>query len=262
MYNRMETKVLLFEPKNQGYFKKSPLYAASIVAKVFALCVKYLVFAVKRPMNIATIDDYIGVFWRLHFQETYTSLYVTGREHLRPGDTYVFMSNHESWMDIPAIFGAVPTSLRMVAKIGLTKIPLFGHALLNAGFIAIDRKNKNRAIRQLDEAKIRLREGISIWIAPEGTRTRDGGIGAFKKGGFYLAKDLGVSVVPVFIEGAAEVMPADSIFVRPNKSITVHFCEPVDSQEYTNMTTSEFTERVRSSIIKKQQECMNESKRT
>src|SRR5579871_6205984 len=247
-------KILLYEPDNQGRFNKNPLYVASLAAKVLALCAKYLIFSLKRPADVASIDEYIGVFWRLHFQETYTKLYVTGRHYLRPGDTYIFMSNHESWMDIPAIFGAVPTSLRMVAKMGLSKIPIFGHALINAGFIAIDRKNKRRAIRQLDEAKKRLAEGISIWMAPEGTRSRSGNIGAFKKGGFYLAKDLGLSIVPVFIEGAASVMPADSMLIRPNRSITVHFCEPLDARDLTDMSIGELAEKVRLAIITKQKE--------
>ncbi|HXW53582.1 MAG TPA: lysophospholipid acyltransferase family protein [Myxococcota bacterium] len=253
----MEEKILLYKPKNRGRLKKSPIYAANLVGKVLALCAKYLFFALRTPLNLATVDAYVEVFWRLNFQETFTWLYATGRERLSPGQTYIFMSNHESWMDIPAIFGAVPTSLRMVAKIGLMKIPLFGHALAKAGFIAVDRKNQQKAIKQLGEAKKRLNEGISIWIAPEGTRTRDGSIGPFKKGGFYLAKDLGVSIVPVFIEGAASVIPADSVVVRPNKSITVHFCEPVDAEVFGQMTTNDLVEKVRSSIINKRRECMD-----
>ena len=247
----MNKQTLLFKPKKCGGFKKSPLYAVDMFMNTIGLCSKYLLHGLYQSMDRKTTDEYIEVFWRIHFQKSHTRLYATGREYLNPGEAYIFMSNHESWMDIPAIFGAVPSSLRMVAKVGLTKIPVFGHALINAGFVAIDRKNRTMAIKQLEEAKKRLDEGISIWIAPEGTRTRDGSIGAFKKGGFYLARELKKSIVPVYIEGAAEVMPADSMVVRPNRSITVHFCPPVSYHEYIELNRAQLIERVRSAIINK-----------
>lgn len=251
----MEEKLLLFEPSAKGYFNKSPYYAVPMFAKTMALCSKYLVNALKNPIDIKTTDEYLNVFWRIHFESSRTRLYVTGRNYLAPGETYIFMSNHESWMDIPAIFGAVPTSLRMVAKTEIMQVPILGHAMANAGFIAIDRKNRSKAIKQLEVAKKRLREGVSIWIAPEGTRTRDGTIGVFKKGGFYLAKELKTSIVPVFIEGAAAVMPADSLVVRPNQSITVHFAKPVLADQFDHLTTQELMNKIRLAIIEKQSEC-------
>lgn len=248
----MDNKVLVFKPKAKAYFNKSPLYAVPMLLKSLGIATGYLMASLRNKADIKEADHYIGMFWRAHFQETYTKLYVTGRELLTPGETYVFMSNHESWMDIPAMFGAVPTSLRMVSKEGLMKIPIFGQAMVNAGFVAIDRRNKSRAIKQLDHAKQRLSEGISIWIAPEGTRTRDGTIGPFKKGGFYLARELKKSIVPVFIEGAARVMPADGLMVNTNLSITVHFCEPVHFAEFDNLSMRELIDKVRGVIIDKQ----------
>jgi 1-acyl-sn-glycerol-3-phosphate acyltransferase len=251
----MESPTLLYKPKSQGAFNKSPWYAVPIFFKTMALCVDFLIHSVKNRPDAATTDDYLHAFWRLHFASSHTSLYATGREYLQPGETYVFMSNHESWMDIPAIFGAVPSSLRMVAKAGIMKVPILGHAMENAGFIAIDRRNRKRAIRQLEEAKKRLSEGISIWIAPEGTRTRTGTIGAFKKGGFYLARELSKPIAPVFIEGAADVMPADSVMVKPNQSITVHFCKPVTAEEVKTLPPNQLVDLVRTRIIEKQRGC-------
>lgn len=255
----MEERKLIYKPAARARFKKSAIYAVPMFTKTFALASKYLLESIgKKTVSASTTDDYLQLFWRVHFDASYTSLYVAGDHNLVPGETYIFMSNHESWMDIPAIYGAVPTSLRMVSKIGLMQVPILGHAMVNAGFIAIDRKNRSRAIRQLGRAKERIAEGISIWIAPEGTRTRDGAIGPFKKGGFYLAKELNKSIVPVFIEGAAEVMPTDGISVFPNKSITVHFCEPVSADDVTHLASNELVNMVRGRIIAKQQSCQHD----
>jgi 1-acyl-sn-glycerol-3-phosphate acyltransferase len=253
----MQEKILIFEPRGRGYFVKSPLYAMPIIGKVIALSAKYVARSLLKPMDVATTDLYIEKFWRLHFEESYTALYVTGREYLAKDEIYIFMSNHGSWMDIPAMFGAVPMSLRMVSKAGLMKVPIFGHAMANAGFIAVDRTNRSRAIKQLDEAKRRLREGVSIWIAPEGTRARDDVIKPFKKGGFYLAKDLLMPIVPVYIEGASDVMPADGITIKPNKNITVHFCKPVPADLIMAMPLLDVMNKVRTAIIDKQEECLS-----
>lgn len=250
----MENKILIYQPQSPRLFKKSPLYALSMFAQSFGLSAHYLAKATAGHTNVAITDQFIDRFWRIHFRVSATSLYATGRENLAPGETYVFMSNHESWMDIPAMFGTAPPSLRMISKAGLMQMPIFGPAMERAGFIAIDRKNRSRAIKQLEQAKERLASGISIWIAPEGTRTRDGSIGEFKKGGFYLARELGKSIVPVFIEGARKVMPADSMMVCPNRSITVHFCSPISTQDFDKSQTKLLIDLVRAAIIKKQEE--------
>lgn len=251
----MTQKTLIYKSERTARFKKSAIYALPIVGRVFSLCSQYLLHSMRKRLPTATTDAYLERFWRLHFEETCSSLYVTGQEELTPNQTYVFMSNHESWLDIPAMFGAVPTSLRMVSKIGLMQIPVLGHAMTNAGFIAVDRKNRSRAIRQLDYAKRHLAEGVSIWIAPEGTRSRDGTIGAFKKGGFYLAKELNMPIAPVYIEGTAKIMSADSLVVHPNQDITVHFCKPVSVDEVAHLSNAELVTMVRERIIEKQNSC-------
>lgn len=251
----MADRELLYTPKKRGLFKRSPLYGIAMFAKSFAICSEYLMSSNRALLTSAETDAYIARFWHIHFEGSKTTLFVTGRELLTPGASYVFMSNHESWLDIPAMFAAVPSGLRMVSKIELMKLPVVGQAMLNAGFIAVDRRNRNKAIRQLEHAKDRLRSGLSIWIAPEGTRSRDGSLLPFKKGGFHLARDLGKPIVPVYIEGAAQVMPSDSLWVYPNKSITVHFCEPIPTTSYDRSNTTELIEVVREAILKKKKEC-------
>ncbi len=247
----MSPATLLFKPDKKGIFNKSPIYTVLLFSKILAHCTKFVSEAMQNRADVKLTDEYIDRFWRINFEETKTSLYVTGRELLKASETYVFMSNHESWMDIPAVFGAVPSSLRMVAKLGLMKIPIFGRALNSGGFIFVDRKNRARAIRQLEIAKERLNDGISIWIAPEGTRSRKKEIGSFKKGGFYLASQLQRPIVPVYIEGAFEVMPPDSPYVYPNRAITVHFCEPIETVGYGKDNLDELVLKVRNAIIQK-----------
>jgi len=254
----MENKTLIFKPQAKGYFEKSAYYAVPMFSKMLALCTDYAFRSLKKPMDVATTDSYIRIFWRMQLESSFTTLYATAREQIDLKETYVFMSNHESWMDIPAIFGAVPVSLRMVSKAGIMKIPLVGHAMANAGFIPIDRSNRRHAIRELDKAKKHLAEGISIWMAPEGTRTRNGHIGPFKKGGFYLARELKKAIAPVFIEGSAAVMPADSLSIRPNRCITVHFCKPVSHEFIAGNKMEDVIKLVRDRIIEKQKEVLND----
>lgn len=253
----MAGRELIFKPKRKSLLKRSPFYIISMFGKSFVICGEYLFHSTRSELEPSETDAFLARFWHIHFEGSKTTLYITGRELLTPGESYVFMSNHESWLDIPAMFAAVPTGLRMVSKAELTKLPVVGQAMLNAGFIAVDRKNRNKAIRQLEDAKDRLRSGLSIWIAPEGTRSRDGSLLPFKKGGFHLARDLGKAIVPVYIEGAGEVMPADGMWVYPNRSITVHFCRPIPTASRDRAKTTELIEEVREAILQKKKECQN-----
>lgn len=151
---------------------------------------------------------------------------VDGRDRLDRDATYLFMSNHASTFDIFALFVATEHPLRMVAKRELFLIPIFGWSLWMCGFIPIDRSNRERAIASLEKAARRIAHGISVLVFPEGTRSRDGRLLPFKKGGFMLALDAGVPVVPVVVIGTESIMEAKSLEVRKG-TITVRFGEPI-----------------------------------
>jgi 1-acyl-sn-glycerol-3-phosphate acyltransferase len=136
---------------------------------------------------------------------------------LDPKRPYVFMANHASMVDIWALFIVIPTSFRFIAKKQLSYIPLFGWAMGAGRFIFIDRQNPVAARRSIQEAARRIRGGQSVVIFPEGTRTRDGTLRAFKKGGFHLAIDSGVDIVPIAIRGSRAVMPAGSPLIRAGR---------------------------------------------
>jgi 1-acyl-sn-glycerol-3-phosphate acyltransferase len=145
---------------------------------------------------------------------------------LDPKRPYVFMANHASMVDIWAMLVALPVSFRFIAKKQLGAIPLFGWAMRAGRFIFIDRQNAVSARRSIQEAAGRIRAGQSVVIFPEGTRTRDGRFGAFKKGGFHLAMDSGVEIVPIAIRGTREVMPRGSALIRSG-TVTVEIGEPI-----------------------------------
>lgn len=140
---------------------------------------------------------------------------------------FVVMSNHVSLLDIPLLILVVPHTLRMVTKQELMKIPVWGRAMLRSGFIPISRGDRTRAIEQLRLARERLDAGVSVWISPEGTRSRDGRLREFKKGGFHLAIDLGVPILPTWIEGAQRALPPDTLLVQTGQSVSVHFGAPI-----------------------------------
>ena len=151
------------------------------------------------------------------------------RVPLDPGRPYVFMPNHASMVDIWAVLVAVPTSFRFMAKKQLSRIPLFGWAMSAGRFIFIDRQNGLAARRSMDEAARRIRAGQSVVIFPEGTRTRDGRLLPFKKGGFHLALNSGAAIVPVAIRGSRDVMPRGAALIRAG-SVSVEVGEPIPTE--------------------------------
>lgn len=155
-------------------------------------------------------------------------LRVTGHDRIEPGTTYVLMSNHQSVFDIFALFRAVDVPLRMVAKRVLFLIPILGWSMWMCGFIPIDRTNRESAIRSLDRAARKIRSGISVLVFPEGTRSRDGLLHPFKKGGFMLALKAGAPLVPVVVLGTDRIMEKGSLVVG-RAEVEVRIGRPIDT---------------------------------
>lgn len=140
---------------------------------------------------------------------------VNGLENLTQGESYIFISNHASLLDIPAVCLGLPFQLRFLAKKELFKIPVFGQALLSAGHIRIDRGNLESAVSSLKEGAIVLKErGYSALVFAEGTRSLNGKVGKFKKGGVILALSMGIPIVPLSISGSASLAPKGDFMVK------------------------------------------------
>jgi len=155
-------------------------------------------------------------------------LTATGAERVPPGRAYVYMSNHQSHLDIPILYATLPSpTIRMLAKKELFQIPLWGRGLRAAEFIEVDRSNHARAVQSIEQAERLIRDGVSIYLAPEGTRSRDGRIGRLKKGGFHLALDTGTPIVPVAIRGTIDILPRGSRVMRSGQHVDVTIGAPI-----------------------------------
>jgi 1-acyl-sn-glycerol-3-phosphate acyltransferase len=152
---------------------------------------------------------------------------------LAPGKPTILMSNHQSLYDIPLIFVALPGSIRMLTKKELFRVPIWGRGLSAGEFVSIDRHNRRQALRDLAEARRKMEDGIVLWIAPEGTRSRDGRLGSFKKGGFMLALETGARIIPIGIRGADAVLPAGTFDVTLGCTAEVRLGEPIEASDYT-----------------------------
>jgi 1-acyl-sn-glycerol-3-phosphate acyltransferase len=172
---------------------------------------------------------------------------VEWRGRLDPDQSYVIMANHLSSVDIWALFVALPIRIRMIAKKQLSRIPLFGWAMSAGRFIFIDRVNAIAARRSIEEAKSRIRGGQTVVLFPEGTRSRDGKLGAFKKGGFHLAIDAGVPIVPVALKGTRETMPRGSVMLRAGK-VQAIVGSPIPTAGLADGDRHKLLEQVRSAI--------------
>ncbi|MCB9590341.1 MAG: 1-acyl-sn-glycerol-3-phosphate acyltransferase [Polyangiaceae bacterium] len=176
------------------------------------------------------------------------SIEVRGKQHMLGDETFVVISNHQSHYDIPVLFQCYDKPIRMVAKQELFRIPVMGSAMRAAGFPALDRKRTERAIATLSATTAALRSGMSIWIAPEGTRSPDGCLGAFKKGGFRMAIDAGVRILPVTIDGTRRTLVAKGRSVTEGQTVRVTFSEPVDTSAVDREHLTQLIQRVRAAI--------------
>jgi 1-acyl-sn-glycerol-3-phosphate acyltransferase len=177
-------------------------------------------------------------------------LRVSGREHIDPRQQYVFMVNHQSNLDIPVLVQSlVSFQLRWIAKKELLWIPFFGWAMWASRHITIDRADPLTAIKSLERAKERFAAGISIVVFPEGTRSRDGKLLRFKKGGFLLAAQANRPIVPVTINGSRQVLPAGAWQLRGG-IVEVVISEPIAVDGFGPGTLRHLSNQVRQTIEK------------
>ena len=177
------------------------------------------------------IDERARSFAQRIIDKARIQLEVVGAERVPTDRAYVYMSNHQSHVDIPVLYCTMPSrTVRMVTKKELFRVPVWGRAMKAAGMIKVDRTSRESAIASLREAGEQIAGGVSIWIAPEGTRSRSGEIGPLKKGGFHLAVDTSTPIVPVAIRGTRAVLPADGSSMAYDMPVRVTFGAPIPVQ--------------------------------
>lgn len=241
---------IVFDPPRRHHSKRSFLLGLKLAFLTAKRSVLFLFGALTRGVNREMSERHIKEYWQDIFRASRTQLRVGGLTHVNPEHSYVYMSNHQSMLDIPAILGAVPQPVRMLAKQELFKIPFFGPAMRRADFFPIDRRNISRAKKQLEEAKSIFQKGMSLWLAPEGTRSRTAKLLPFKKGGFHVALQLGIPIVPAWIEGAYAILPPDTGSAMPDQTISVSFGEPIETIGLSTEDLPALMERVQKAILK------------
>ncbi|HXM98760.1 MAG TPA: lysophospholipid acyltransferase family protein [Candidatus Dormibacteraeota bacterium] len=171
---------------------------------------------------------------------------IKGTERI-PAEVCLFVANHTSSADAPAVVGAISRRIAILLKKSLFRFPIVGQAFRLANFIPVERGNREAAIESLEKATEALRSGQSFLIYPEGTRSPDGRLQEFKKGAVVMAIKAGVPVVPIACSGAHRVMEKRSLVIRPGE-IVVEFLEPIDSTKYSMEQRDALNDRLHNAL--------------
>lgn len=173
---------------------------------------------------------------------------IRGLENLKPHQPYVFLSNHQGWFDIFTLLGKLPFQFRWLAKEELFKVFVLGPAMRAAGYIPIDRSDRRKALESLHHAALKVQEGTSVVIFPEGTRSPDGRLQEFKKGGFILAIKSQQPIAAIAISGSHHVFPKRGTWVIQPGTIDVSIAEPISTRDLKAKDNDMLVHTVRETI--------------
>lgn len=186
------------------------------------------------PFRNAEFVHRVQQFWsRSFYRLMFLPVTVEGLEHIQPGQSYVFVSNHQSMFDVWLIYGWLPVIFKWLMKAELRKVPFVGIACKAAGHIFVDRKNPKAAMESMEDIKKQLKDGVCTVIFPEGTRTKDGQVGRFKRGAFQIALDLKLPIIPISLSGCYDVLPKGKPFVY-RRPVRMYVGEPIDITQFEN----------------------------
>lgn len=186
------------------------------------------------PFRNAEFVHRVQQFWsRSFYRLMFLPVTVEGLEHIQPGQSYVFVSNHQSMFDVWLIYGWLPVIFKWLMKAELRKVPFVGIACKAAGHIFVDRKNPKAAMESMENIKKQLKDGVCTVIFPEGTRTKDGQVGRFKRGAFQIALDLKLPIIPISLSGCYDVLPKGKPFVY-RRPVRMYVGEPIDITQFEN----------------------------
>jgi len=174
-------------------------------------------------------------------------LNIKGRSHVDPKKTYLFLANHQGNCDPPALLLAIPQNVKFMVKKELNKVPVLNIVMRLGDFVFIDRKNRPSALQGMNQAVTQMQRGDSFLVFPEGTRTRNGKMGPFKKGPFLMALQAGVSILPITISGSYEVMPPTKFRLTPG-TITVTFHPKIETRGLSPSSREALMQEVRRTI--------------
>ncbi len=240
-----------FRRENRIAFWIYQIYVWAIVLPLLILSTIF--FVSLGVMFVILFDDKVanrttGVWWaRFNSYITPMCVKVIGRENIREGKSYIVVSNHQSSYDIFFLYGWLGIDIKWVMKKELRKVPVFGFAGKMGGNIYIDRSSPKAAYTSLEAAKKKLVEGTSVIILPEGTRSKTGEIGAFKKGAFILSTDLGMPILPISISGTRSILPPKTFSLFPGRAV-MEIHKPIHVSKKDRDNIDDLIKRTRSII--------------
>ncbi len=203
-----------------------------IVATLFTALFTIVCF----PWKNGKAPRAVQVFWsRSVLWFLLVPIKVTGKENVNPKQSYVFVANHQSFLDVFAVYGWLPNNFKWLMKKELRKVPFVGTACKVAGHIFVDRTNPRAALQSMELIKKELVDGISTVIFPEGTRTKTGEMGRFKQGAFKIAMDLNLPVVPISLSGFYDAMPRNHFYVSPHARVHLNIGKPIDLSQFADI---------------------------
>lgn len=176
------------------------------------------------------------------------SIRVQGLEKIDRRKTYVIVANHQSMVDILAAVDALPLNFKFMAKKELFSIPFIGWQMRLAGYIALDRASRESGRKAIVKAIEWVERGASVLLFPEGTRSEDGRVKAFKPGAFKIAKETGVEILPVVIDGTGHALPKHSLKLDTRSDFQVTVLDPVST---AGLEPDELSEKVRLTMMEK-----------
>ena len=211
------------------------------------LCIPVIIAALlSRTGNLAFSLSKIWAYIMLAVSFVRTE--IKNKARIIKGQSYVIISNHQSQYDILALVTTLGIQFRWIGKKEVLKIPIFGYALYASRNIFIDRSNTARAIESINKGMERLPKGVSVMVFAEGTRSADGRIQEFKKGGFMAAIIRKIPILPVTVNGSRRVLPKGELVVKPGR-IQVVVGDPIDTDVYTTAIVQELIEKTRRAVI-------------
>jgi len=223
-----------------------PFYLISVILNTIVL--GSIIIAISPFDKNGNVVHYIGKFWSLlNIYLSGTRLTIKGTERIKKGHPYIVMSNHQSLLDPWVLIGKLPLQLRWTIKSEVKKMPIFGYALERMGHIYVGKKKRKQRDLTLQESLKKLKKGSSVVIFPEGTRSKDGYLQRFHKGGAIIAMRSGMPILPVTINGSRFVLPKGTLALMPGK-IEVIVGESIDSGMFGENEKNQLRAGVKSAI--------------
>jgi 1-acyl-sn-glycerol-3-phosphate acyltransferase len=195
-----------------------------------------------------TIHSYAAVPWaRVILWVCGIKVRAKGQENVDTQPPRIYMTNHQSYFDIFALLAHVPVNFKFIMKQELMRIPILGFTMRNAGYIGIEREDPRKAVQSIKKAAEKIKSGSSVVIFPEGTRSIDGRLQPFRRGGFNLALKSGCDIVPVAISNSYRIVPKGSLKINKG-TFDIHICPPISVKGYDRKNISQLMDRVKDAI--------------